>query len=192
MKFQSFALLVVLLAVFVKCEQTIVQMNLMKPIVTLNENFVSYSINSRHVLHSITTMVQDTPKSNPLSILSPGYIKVNLSPALNHDGTIQQIESGATDYGLKQMQILNEWANQNGFTMIIQVEYTPDSWRSKDALNMLGVANDYGITNCIWQLGSGKINSYSTPTRLSTYPLLAIVFYFSNQLYINRTVYLRL
>lgn len=92
--------------------------------------------------------------------MGPAFIKVNLAPSLNSDQTIEDVEKNlkSSTYDFKQIKELNEWTNENGFMLIVKLDYEPNEWRSREALNILTIANDYEITNCYWQLGTGKSN----------------------------------
>lgn len=97
--------------------------------------------------------------------MGPAFIKLNVNPHLKlHEGnTLEQMEESNKakqfEFGVQEWRNLHKWANKHRFTPVVQLEYDAASWKARDTLSVLGVANDIGIKNCVWQFGSGNNNT---------------------------------
>lgn len=107
-----------------------------------------------------------------------------MSPELKfHDGgTLEEVDEinrvRQIEFGIQEWKNLNKWTNKHNFVAVIQLEYDMSSWKARDTLRLLGVANDIGIKDCVWQLGSGRITH--------------LIFYFNFLIYCkNRTEFNR-
>lgn len=90
-----------------------------------------------------------------------------MSPELKfYDGsTLEEVDETnrmrQIEFGIQEWKNLHKWTNEHNFVAVIQLEYDSTTWKARDTLRLLGVANDIGIKNCVWQLGSGKCQKAS-------------------------------
>lgn len=50
---------------------------------------------------------------------------------------------------------LSNWMRLTNLQPIIALPYNPNKWNPRDVIKVLGMADNLGIRDCIWQLGSG-------------------------------------
>lgn len=86
--------------------------------------------------------------------LSPTVLRLNFQPELLYNLAPDEIESGGV-FGNEELKVLNEWANQNGMSMIVRINYDPKDWNQKESVQLLESATLNQLRNCSWQLGDG-------------------------------------
>lgn len=127
------------------CEESIVQLSLRKPVNSVSDKYISFSLDPR--------IAWDTIKISNATLtmaksLSPAYIRVSENQKAD-----SIIEKSPNDW-----KIFYDWIKNSGFKPIFTLNYNPQTWQPRNALKMLTLANNLEIKDCIWQLGSGKFN----------------------------------
>ncbi|XP_055904436.1 uncharacterized protein LOC129940199 [Eupeodes corollae] len=125
----------------------LVNVNVNKPVHDVSEQFVSFSI-APELLYGTLDGENKKTLTDMAALLGPSYVKLTGDYFFPTDikstlkNPTQTIWSG-----------FNRWTRAMNWTMVIPVQYTPQSWDPIDALRVLNISNIIGIDNCVWQLG---------------------------------------
>lgn len=125
----------------------LVNVNVNKPVHDVSEQFVSFSVGPE-LLYATLDGPNKKTLTDMAALLGPSYIKMTGDYFFPADikstlkNPTQTIWSG-----------FNRWTRAMNWTMVIPVQYTPQSWDPIDALRVLNISNIIGIDNCVWQLG---------------------------------------
>lgn len=122
------------------------------------KEFVCFSAKPRSVFEDSVNPISDRTFQMARN-LGPMYMKVygdSSQLELQMDGFARNGEdSGLVLITPNGWRAFHKWAQEAGLVPVIVLDYEQDSWKPKDALKVLTVANKLGITNCLWQLGTG-------------------------------------
>ncbi|XP_055852905.1 uncharacterized protein LOC129916792 [Episyrphus balteatus] len=136
-----------LLSVSVVLADILVNVNVNKPVHDVSEQFVSFSI-APELLYGTLDGTNKKTLTDMAALLGPSFIKMTGDYFFPTDikstlkNPTQTIWSG-----------FNRWTRAMNWTMVVPVQYTPQSWDPIDALRVLNISNIIGIDNCVWQLG---------------------------------------
>lgn len=130
-----------------------------KVINNIAQEFVCFSAKPRTVFEDALNPISETTFKMAKQ-LSPSYLKVYA------DSSQMELQMEAFSVREEQSELIqitpngwrafDKWAQEAGMVPIFVLDYSGDSWKPNSALKVLMVANSLGITNCLWQLGTGK------------------------------------
>uniref|UniRef100_A0A336LV33 CSON000744 protein n=1 Tax=Culicoides sonorensis TaxID=179676 RepID=A0A336LV33_CULSO len=144
----------------IDCNDSYIQINFKKPINQISDKYVSFNIDAKYLLNGYYTRWLSNSTEDIFDTLGPAYIKLNMSPELKFESgaTLEQIDEinlkRQIEFGIQEWKNLQKWTEKHNFVAVIQLDYDQSTWKARDTLRLLGVANDIGIKNCVWQLGS--------------------------------------
>lgn len=128
---------------------TLVQLNINRPINDVSSKFVSFSMKPEDLYRAL-----DGPKRKTItrmaSMLGNAHIKF-----IGDYNFAEMTETRLRNPTKIVWKGFNKWSTAVNWSMIIPVPYTPNSWDPMHALKILNTSQLVGITNCIWQLGTG-------------------------------------
>ncbi|XP_065075486.1 uncharacterized protein LOC135699212 [Ochlerotatus camptorhynchus] len=124
------------------------------------KEFACFSAKPRSVFQDSLNPISDKTFQMAKN-LGPMYMKVygdSSQLELKMDGFAgNEEDSGLVQITPNGWRAFNKWAQEAGLVPVFVLDYSEDSWKPRNALKVLTVANKLGITNCLWQLGTGNI-----------------------------------
>ncbi|KXJ75767.1 uncharacterized protein LOC134285673 isoform X2 [Aedes albopictus] len=139
-----------------------VMVNPRKVINHIAREFVCFSAKPRSVFEDSLNPVSETTFQMAKK-LSPMYMKVygdSSQLELQMDGfVVKEDDSELVQITPNGWRAFDRWAQEAGLVPVFVLDYGEHSWKPRNALKVLTVANKLGITNCLWQLGVGNITN---------------------------------
>ncbi|XP_069961697.1 uncharacterized protein [Bactrocera oleae] len=148
----------------------LVQLNVNRPLNDVNEKFVSFTVEPSDLYHALDGLNRKT-LTQMATMLGTSYIK--FSDDYNF------IPDTDTKYRNPTKTIwkgFNRWTSAVNWTMIMPLPYEAGEWDPMESLRILNSSYSTGITDCIWQLGTGGSSISEYFNDLNTLSLMVNTF----------------
>ncbi|KAJ6634250.1 Heparanase [Pseudolycoriella hygida] len=144
-------------------EEVLIQIVVKKPINTVSDRYVSFSMDPGHLLDLYLTPNKLASTTILAQNLGSAYIKINGGKSTEFTLDDKSIPSKLNQIRIlpADWQALHQWIKKTNLKAIVTLPYSSTDWSPRNVMNILGISHRLGVSDCLWQLGS-ELNSTNT------------------------------